>query len=307
MIDRGILLCGGTGELGGEIARHLSARAIPFRALVRPTTDAVELETLGAEVVRGDLRDAASLVPAVAGIGTVISTANSMARQLEGARNLTIRDVDERGYENLIAACEAAGVDRFVFASALGDFEAARTPFTDAKVATEARLRGSKLHEVIVRADMFQEVWFSPIVGFDWPHGKVTIYGEGRSHHAYVALGDVADAIVRLALATDPPCSIEIAGPEALSRQEAVEAFERVLRRPIRTRHIPRVALRIGRTLMARPRPALASVMGMALEADLSDTLVRDEGLRSLGIEARPVGRYIEEVAGSAARAAAPA
>jgi hypothetical protein len=40
--------------------------------------------------------------------------------------------------------------------------------------------------------------------------------------------------------------------------------------------------------------------MGMALEADCSDTLVRDEGLRSLGIQARPVGRYIEDVAGPA-------
>lgn len=40
------------------------------------------------------------------------------------------------------------------------------TPFTHAKVATETRLRASSMREVIVRSDMFQESWFTPIVGF---------------------------------------------------------------------------------------------------------------------------------------------
>ena len=61
MADQTILLCGGTGMLGGEVARRLAARGIRPRALVRPATDASALERLGATIVRGDLRDRASL------------------------------------------------------------------------------------------------------------------------------------------------------------------------------------------------------------------------------------------------------
>ena len=206
----------------------------------------------------GDLRDPVSLRGAVAGVGTVISTANSVSRVLAGDGDLSIRDVDDRGYANLITACEQAGVGRFVYASMLGDFGSARTPFTDAKLATERRLRASPMHEVIVRPDMFQEVWLSPAVGFDWSHGKVTVYGRGESSHAYIGIDDVAEAMVRLALAEDPPHIVEMGGPEAVSPNEAVAAFERPLGRPIKTSHVPR--LMSGSAGSDAPREASHSV-----------------------------------------------
>jgi uncharacterized protein YbjT (DUF2867 family) len=295
MLEPKILLCGATGALGGAIASRLQARGIPFRALVRPGRSAAAPTGIGIEHVVGDLRDPASLRGAVAGIDTVISTANSVSRVLSGEGDLSIRDVDDRGYTNLIEACEQAGVERFVFASMLGDFGAAHTPFTDAKLATERRLQASRMHEVIVRPDMFQEVWLSPAVGFDWPHGKVTVYGRGESRHAYIGIEDVAEAMVRLTLAEDPPRVVEMGGPEALSPNEAVAAFERALGKPIKTSHVPRVMMRIGRTAMRRVKPVTASLMGMALASDLAPTVVRDEALRELGIGARPVRRYIDQ------------
>ena len=290
-----ILLCGATGALGGAIANRLHTRGIRFRALVRPGRSTAAPTGTGIEHVVGDLRDPSSLRAAVAGVRTVISTANAVSRVLAGDGDLTIRDVDDRGYANLIAACEQACVERFVFASMLGDFGSARTPFTDAKLATERRLRASRMHEVIVRPDMFQEVWLSPAVGFDWPHGKVTVYGRGESRHAYVGIDDVAEAMVRLALAEDPPRTVEMGGPEALSPNEAVAAFERVLGTTIRTSHVPRLMMRIGRSVMRPVKPVTASLMGMALASDLAPTSVRDEALRELGIDARPVGRYIDQ------------
>ena len=35
--------------------------------------------------------------------------------------------------------------------------------------------------------------------------------------------------------------------------------------------------------------------MGMALASDMAPTTVRDEALRELGIDARPVRRYIDQ------------
>ena len=116
-----------------------------------------------------------------------------------------------------------------------------------------------------------------------------------------MAIGDVAEAVVRLALADDPPREVGLAGPDALSAEEAAEAFSRALGRPLRTRHVPRVAMRVGRTLLRPVKPEVASVMGMALAGDLEDTSIADEGFRSLGIEARGARAYIDTHAASGA------
>jgi uncharacterized protein YbjT (DUF2867 family) len=291
-----LLLCGGTGALGGAIARHLHGRGVPFRALVRPATDAGVLETLASEIVRADIRDPASLPPALAGIVTVVSTVNAIGRLLDGAHDISIRDVDDRGYANLTKAAESAGVERFVYVSMLGEHAAARTPFTDAKAATEGRLRASPMREVIVRPDAFQEVWLGPAGGFDLAAGKVRIYGKGLARRRHVAIEDVAEAVVRLALADDPPRSVDLAGPEPMSASEAAEAYERAIGRPLRRSHVPRLVMRAGRTLMRPIKPEVASIMGMALAADLAATQVGDEGFRDLGVEPRPASAYIAEV-----------
>jgi uncharacterized protein YbjT (DUF2867 family) len=296
-----LLLCGGTGALGGAIARHLHARGVPFRALVRPATDAGALDGLASEIVRGDFRDAASLSPALAGIVTVVSTVNAIGRLLDGARDLSIRDVDDLGYANLTRAAEAAGVERFVYVSMLGDHAAARTPFTSAKAATEHRLQASPLREVVVRPDAFQEVWLGPAGGFDLAAGKVRIYGKGLARRRHVGIDDVAEAVVRLALADDPPRTIDLAGPEPMSASEAATAFERALGRPLKRSHVPRLVMRVGRTLMRPLKPEVASIMGMALASDLADTQVGDEGFRGLGVEPRPASAYIAEVAATLA------
>jgi NADH dehydrogenase len=214
-----------------------------------------------------------------------------------------LRDVDDLGNANLVRAAEQAGVERFVFLSFPGAILAASTPFSDAKIATERRLRDSSMHEVIVRPDAYQEVQLSPLAGFDWPNRSVTIFGKGDAPAAYVAVDDVAEAVVRLAIAPDPPRLVEFGGPEAMTRNQAADALERALGAPVRRRHVPRVALRLG-TIALRPfKPALASVMGQALRSDLVVTPSSDAPLRDLGIEPRPVSAYISQaVAGAGGR-----
>jgi uncharacterized protein YbjT (DUF2867 family) len=93
---------------------------------------------------------------------------------------------------------------------------------------------------------MFHEIWLTSLVGLDWEAGKAQIFGKGETPNAYVAIDDVAEATVRLALADDPPREFLAGGPEALTRKEVVEWFERATGRPIKRRHIPRAMLRVG-------------------------------------------------------------
>jgi uncharacterized protein YbjT (DUF2867 family) len=292
-----ILVCGATGALGSRIVRGLVGAGIRTRALVRPQSDAAALEALGVEVVRGDLRDRESLERAAAGVGTVVSTANSIGRRFAGERDLGMRAVDDEGYAALIQAAENAAVGRFVYLSLGGPARLANSPFSNAKRATERRLRGSSMHEVIVRPDAYQELWLSSAVGFDPAAGKAMIFGRGLSRVSYVAMDDVAAAVVALSQAPDPPRVVELGGPEAITRIEAVDAFASAMGRPIQRRHIPRAALRIGSVVLRRARPELASSMAMGLAMDRADSGLGPQAFGDLGIQPRSVRTYIAEVA----------
>ncbi len=293
-----ILVCGATGELGGRVARRLVERA-PVRALVRPASDATQLQASGIEVVRGDLREASSLVAALAGVETVVTTANAISRILSGATDVTIAGVDGTGNQNLISAAQVAGAGRFVFISTAGLCAelAGMAPLTGAKWAAEKALAATAMQRVIVRPDMFQEVWLAPMTGIDAAAGKALVYGRGQTPQRYVALDDVADLVTHLALADGPPEVVEFGGPEALSRMEVVALFEQASGASMKVRHVPRMALSVGRRALSRPKPEIASLMGMALYSDTHPATWDDAPLRAAGITPRPAGEFIRTAA----------
>jgi len=304
-----LLLVGGTGALGGLIAARLAHRGIPFRALVRPSSDGSALEALGADVVPGDLTDRASLDRALTGVTTVVTTANAMSRMMAGARDLSFVAVDRDGNAELIRAAEAAGVERLVFLSMAGLSPAMtrRSAFAAAKVATERQLRGSAMRTVIVRPAPFDEVWLSRVTGIDPGKHRATVFGHGRARANFVSSDDVAEACVRLATMEDPPAQIDLGGPEAMSRREAIEAYERATGATFRRIPVPRPAMAAGNRLLRNRKPAIATVMGLALVMDDEGVEVSPEPLRQLGIEPRSASDYIATESGAVPTARAGA
>jgi|tagenome__1003787_1003787.scaffolds.fasta_scaffold20988520_1 uncharacterized protein YbjT (DUF2867 family) len=296
-----VLLCGGTGLLGGEIARRLAQRDVTLRALVRPQSEAGPLRALRADIRAGDLTDGASLDRAVEGVDVVVTTVGAMRRILGGAKDLTIDAVDRDGNANLVHAAEAAGVRRFVFVSMAGltDAVVARAPLAAAKRQTEELLRSSPMGSVIVRPAAFQEVWLGKDTGIDAAKRRAVIFGRGRSPANYIAVDDVAEACVRLALTDDPPSVIELGGPEELTRHQVVNAFERAYGVTFRRFSVPRPMLAVGYRALRRLQPATASVMGMSLSMDVDGLTVDAAPLRQLGIEPRTVTEAIAAMPGT--------
>jgi uncharacterized protein YbjT (DUF2867 family) len=284
-----ILVCGATGDLGGRIVRRLIDRGQQVRALVRPATDAGHLQGVGVEVVRGDLCDPTSLGPALAGIDTVVTTANA-----------NVAPVDVDGNQHLIRAAESAGVCRFVFVSAAGmGEEMARTgPLMAGKWRAENTLRSTSMRPVLVRPDMFQESWLAPGPLIDPGAGKAMVLGRGQLPHRYVATDDVAALCAHLAVVPDPPEMVEFGGPEALTRTQVVEAFEAATGRRFKVRHVPRVAMSLGRRVLARAKPDMALGMGLSLFFDTHASTWGDAPLRDAGIEPRPATEYIARAVG---------
>lgn len=293
-----IVVCGATGQLGGRITRLLVQRGEEVRALVRPTSESGMLPGEGVDVVRGDLRDPVTLGRALAGADTVVTTANAIGRLLAGPSDVTIRSVDGEGNLNLIGAAEATGVRRFVFVSLAGvEGMAQLSPFGAAKWAAEKALRSTSMQTVAVRPDMFQEVWLAPPTGIDPAAGKALIYGRGLHRHRYVAMDDVAALCAHVATVDAPPALVEFGGPEALTRMDVVHAFESAMGRTLTVRHVPRAALRVGSRALARVKPEIASVMGMALYSDTHAATWDDRPLREAGIKPRPATEYIAQLA----------
>src|SRR5438094_7948975 len=111
------LIVGATGSLGSEICRRLAGQGESIKALVRETSDpekVAQLKSLGAELVRGDLKDPLSLKTACRDVSAIISTESSIRSLQKGN---SIQTVDQQGQWDLVDAAEAAGVKHFVLIS----------------------------------------------------------------------------------------------------------------------------------------------------------------------------------------------
>ena len=292
-----ILLVGGTGDLGGRVARILSEQGHGVRCLVRPTSDDAGLRDLGVELALGDLTDPESLAVACQGVTTVVATATVIGRRLAGARLPTIHQADEKGMASLIAAAESAGVQRFVYLSFPGVDNAIGTPLERAKLATEERLRGSSLQQVVIRSDAFQEIHFGPAARFDMAAGKIAIIGRGDSKRRWVSTEDVAALVAAVAVEPDPPNLITVGGPEAITKNQAVALVEEVTGRRMKIQHMPRPIARIAIRLLNKRNDALASAFGAGLLQDIRAADWDDAALRERGIAPRSTSDYLRDEA----------
>ena len=231
-----ILVAGATGQLGGIITRRLLAQGQPVRILVRPQSSFQPLVEAGGQPVFGDLKDRASLDPACEGIETLITTANSARRGGED----NVQTVDLAGNRNLIDAAKAAGVKQFIFTSALGADINSPVPFIQAKAKTEAYLRDSGMMYTILAPNAFMDMWVGMVIGVPLQAGQpVTLVGEGRRKHSFIAVRDVA-AFATAAVGHPEAMNqyLAIGGPEALSWRDVVATFERVLDREIPVQYV---------------------------------------------------------------------
>lgn len=111
-----ILMVGATGNLGYRVAQELVQRGKHVRALVRPGSDATQLEQHGIEIARGDMTQPETLPPGMGGVQALVTTAIGYSERKPGD---SLETVDDVGNRNLIDAAKAAGLERFVFTSVL--------------------------------------------------------------------------------------------------------------------------------------------------------------------------------------------
>jgi len=115
-----VLVTGATGFLGQHLVRELLADGVRVRGLARSDDGAAAVAALGAEPLRGELRDAASLARAVAGVSAVFHTAADTNHW--GPRNAAQTEANVGGTARLVEAAREAGVATFAHTSSVSAY-----------------------------------------------------------------------------------------------------------------------------------------------------------------------------------------
>ncbi|HEX4223881.1 MAG TPA: NmrA family NAD(P)-binding protein [Pseudonocardiaceae bacterium] len=270
---RPILVTGATGRQGGATARRLLSEGRPVRVLVRDTstTAAAALSEAGAELVRGDFDEPASLRPALDGVAAVFAVPPTTFHPTQPHIDLEV----VRG-RALIDAAAAAGVEQIVFSTI------ASTSVPTGKTRIEQYLRDQIARPTVLRPVRFMTNYLGfGVTGID---GIV----DGVHRHLFpahepmqiIALEDIAE-FAALAFA-DPARfagrTLELAGDQP-TPVEAAAAITEATGIPLRYQEL-------SDSEVAEISPAIAEMRkrwhsGDRWHADIEALRVIHPGLRS--------------------------
>jgi nucleoside-diphosphate-sugar epimerase len=117
-----VFLTGGTGFIGGHVARQLRDRGDDVRALVRSPEKSAGLTQLGCELVSGTLADKEAIRAGMAGCDAAIHGAAMYEVGIPESEHRAMYEANVIGTENALRAALEAGVGRVVYISTVGAF-----------------------------------------------------------------------------------------------------------------------------------------------------------------------------------------
>ena len=263
------LIIGATGSMGRHLTRSLLAAGEPVRVFTRDPIRAQALAALGAEVVRGDLRDPASVRSAMQGVRAVVSASHSILGRGASASSV----VDDQGQRTLIAAAVAARVEQFVYTSALGASQQHPVDFWRTKARIEQVVRDSGLTFTILQPSAFMEVHAYDLIGKNVQLGKrVPLFGSADNPRNFVAASDVAD-LARHALNDSRFVgqTVTVGGPANLTSREVAAVFERVCGKPAAILHVPLAVVRCMAAVLTPLHEGVGRILRATIVAETTD------------------------------------
>ena len=262
-----ILLAGGTGRLGTLVVSRLTAVGEPVRVLTRDTSRAAALRGPLVDVVLGDVRDPSTLLPALAGVRTVVSAVQGFA----APGRVTPESVDRDGNANLVAAARAEGSD-MVLVSVVGASADSAMELFRMKAAAEENLINSGVPWTIVRASGFLELYLDLMRRSAGKAGRPLVFGHGQNPINFVRVADVADAVVRATI--DPALrgrTLNVCGTNLTLNAVAVMVQQELGTDEKAPRHVPRSVLRVLAASRVFNNSAVSRQASAALVMDSTD------------------------------------
>lgn len=126
-----VFLTGGTGFIGGEVARRLRERGDDVVALVRAPGRAEALSAIGCTLVAGDLSDNAAIARALDGADAAIHSAAVYEVGILPAQRPAMYETNVTGTRNVLSAALDAGTNKVVYVSTVAAFGDTRGEVVD--------------------------------------------------------------------------------------------------------------------------------------------------------------------------------
>ena len=254
-----ILIVGGSGFLGREVAKLLLSQGRQIRLLVRTPAKVEDLKQAGVEVVQGDLMDPSSLSRACQGIDRVLAAANSFL----GKGKNKVEAVDEAGHRSLIDKAKESGVSHFVYISMLGVSPDHPFDYARIKYSVEEYLKASRLSYTILRSAWFMEQNVHLYNGKSiLESGKTSLLGNGTKPRNFIAVRDVAQfAVLALLDSKLKSRTIDIGGPENATNNQVAELYGKIGGVTPKISHMPPFIARAMSIALKPFQPGISRIM----------------------------------------------
>jgi uncharacterized protein YbjT (DUF2867 family) len=290
-----LLLTGATGVIGSELLPQLLEGGHEIRALVRDPRKLGE-HRVEVQIALGDLGDPFSMRHAMRGVETVIHLAATIRDQPGG----TIEELNGLATARLLRSAERAGVERFVFFSAMGATPFQRTRFFRTKAIAERAVLDSPLSSTVFAPSIVYrpgDPWITLLQRLSLLPA-VPVSGSGASRYQPIWARDVARCVVTALDGGGPgrnPARYELAGPDVLSYDEIVERVVEAAGRERPLVHVPLALVRAGlRTLELLSGPSVFATWEEAELMEVPMTTKRGTvDAEALGVEPRPMGAVL--------------
>jgi uncharacterized protein YbjT (DUF2867 family) len=269
-----ILVFGATGNAGGAVVRELAAAGADVRAVVRDPQRA-DLPP-GVEVVAGDLGEAATLRPALAGV--------------DAAFLLSGYD----GIDSLVPEMPAAGLERVVLLSSSaapgGDRSNAVARY---HIVSEQAVRDSGLAWTFLQPNSFMSNtlrWIPQL-----RQGDLVREAFAEVAIAMVDPADIAAVAARALLSSDlEGRSLRLSGPEALRPADRLRILGNALGRDLRFEAVPDDIARKEMT-DSMPVEYVDAFFSFFVDGTIDETTVQPTVGEVLGRDPRPFTAWVAE------------
>jgi uncharacterized protein YbjT (DUF2867 family) len=247
-----LLLTGATGQVGSALLGRLLADGASVRCLVRDPRR-LGTQRVRVQIALGDLADPPSFRNAMRGVDTVVHLAASIRDQPRGS----IEELGGIATWRMVQAAERAGVERFLFFSALGASTHSRARFLRAKALAEQAVREARLRSIVFAPSLVYapgDRWLTLLERLALLPA-MPLSGQGRALYQPLWAEDAADCVMAALRAPEGGGSYELAGPQTLSH-------EQIVRLVLRSLHRRRPLVRVPTPLVARALRLLEAVAG---------------------------------------------
>lgn len=233
--DKIAVVFGASGFVGRYVVRSLTRAGWRVRAVTRRPFQSAYLQVAGlpgqVEIVRGNLRDPASIDAALAGADAVVNLVGILA---EGGKQ-TFDALQAQGAHDLARAAAEHRIDNVVHVSAIGANEASSSDYARTKGEGERMVAEHVPGAVILRPSIIfgiEDDFFNRFATMARFSPALPLIGGGKTRFQPVYVGDVAEAVLK---ALDGPQhrgrTFELGGPEILTFREVLELMLRLIGR----------------------------------------------------------------------------